>query len=99
MTELMNEANQHETLTAGTIPFHPGVKEYEGLDGKVMLYVRDNDEGRSLYMAIGMQGVFPYVYEVRYDDFADVISRMQAEVIMTDADDPFTLLLTGGNNG
>jgi hypothetical protein len=40
-----------------------------------------------------MYGELARMYEVKYDDWADTITRMMGEVIMADSDDPFNQLL------
>lgn len=86
-----------EYISVGAIPIHPGVLDYADTDGKVILYVRDEDEGRSVYMAIAMYGEVSRTYEVRYDDFAEVVTKVMGEVTMYNSEDPFTKLL-GGND-
>lgn len=84
-----------DMIAVGSIPIHPGVLDYADADGKVVLYVQDAEEGRSLFMSISMYGEFSRTYEVRYDDFAEVVTKMMGEVTMHNADDPFMKLLGG----
>lgn len=95
---LTNEARQDQTITIGTVPFNPAVREYAEADGNVVMYVRDSDSGRSLYLGIKAFGAVTNVYEFSYDDFLDVFVRMQSDVILNDAEDPYSALLTGGTN-
>ena len=96
MTTIDEVAQSESTITAGTIPLHPGNRDYAEAKGKVVLWVKDEDEGRSLYMGFEAYGNVPYVYEVRYDDWADIITRMMGDVILHNADDPFAQLLNQG---
>lgn len=82
-------------ISVGTIPLNPNVLDFKDTDGKIILWVKDEEEGRSVYMSIGMYGELTRTFEVRYDDFADVITRMMGEVTMHNAEDPFTQLLGG----
>ena len=95
---LTNEARQDQTITTGTVPLNPAVREYAEADGNVVMYVRDGDSGRSLYLGIKAFGAVTNVYEFSYDDFLDVFVRMQSDVILNDAEDPYSALLTGGTN-
>lgn len=88
-----------DMIAVGRIALHPGVLDYADADGKVVLYVQDSDEGRSLFMSISMYGEFSRTYEVRYDDFADVVTRMMGQVTLANAEDPFTQLVLGGTDG
>lgn len=84
-------------ISVGAIPIHPGVLDYADTDGKIILYVKDEEEGRSVYMAIAMYGEVSRTYEVRYDDFAETVTKVMGEVTLYNSEDPFTLLL-GGND-
>lgn len=84
-------------ISVGAIPIHPGVLDYADTDGKIILYVKDEEEGRSVYMAIAMYGEVSRTYEVRYDDFAETVTKVMGEVTIHNSEDPFTLLL-GGND-
>lgn len=85
-------------ISVGSIPLNPNVLDYEDANGKVVLYVQDSEEGRSLFMSMSLYGEFARTYEVRYDDFADVVTRMMGQVTMHNVEDPFAQLL-GGNDG
>lgn len=87
-----------DMISVGRIPLNPNLMDYEDAKGHVVLWVKDEDEGRSVYMSIEMYGTMTRTYEVRYDDFAEVITRMMGEVTMYNAEDPFAQLL-GGSNG
>lgn len=87
-----------EMISVGTIPLNPNVIDYEDAEGKVILWVKDEEEGRSVYMSIGMYGQVTRTWEVRYDDFANVITRMMGEVTMHNVEDPFAELLGGSND-
>lgn len=87
-----------DMLAVGAIPIHPGVLDYSDAEGKVILYVQESDQGQSLFMSISMYGELSRTYEVRYDDFADVVTRMMGQVSIANADDPFAQLLLGGTN-
>ncbi len=87
-----------DMISVGRVPIHPGVQDYEDAKGHVVLWVKDEDEGRSLYMSVEMYGNMVRTYEVRYDDFADVVTRMMGEVTMHSANDPFEKLLQGSMN-
>lgn len=99
MTTIDEIASKPAVITAGTIPLNPNVGDYADAKGKIVLFVQDEDEGRSIYMGIETYGEMPCVYEVRYDDWADIVSRMAADVVMNDADDPFAKLLNQGGQG
>lgn len=83
-------------IAVGSIPIHPGVLDLAGTDGKIILFVHDNDEGRSVRLGVEMYGHLDRLYEVRYEDFENVITKMMGTVIMADAEDPFNALLGGG---
>lgn len=87
-----------DTISVGTIPLNPGMLDYEDAEGKIILWVKDDEEGRSVYLGVKMYGVVDRAYAVRYEDFENVITKMMGEVIMANAEDPFAQLL-GGNNG
>ena len=93
MTTIDEAARLDQPIAAGTIPLHPGVEDYRDAKGKVILWVKDTDQGRSIYMGIETYGDIPCVVEVRYDDFADVVTRMMGTVTMSDSNDPFNELL------
>ena len=84
-----------EMIAVGSIPIHPGIIDYEDAHGKVILWVKDEEQGRSLYMGIEMYGEVGRVYEVRYDDWARVATDVLAGVAMHNANDPFMELLGG----
>jgi hypothetical protein len=86
---------ENDMVAVGTVPIHPGVLDYEDSGGKIILFVRDYDEGRSLFLGVEMYGDMARLYEVRYDDWADVITKMAGDVILADADDPYNRLLMG----
>lgn len=88
-----------DMIAVGSIPIHPGVLDYADTDGKIILWVKDEDEGRSVYMSISMYGEVSRAYEVRYDDFEGVVTKLMGDVIMANAEDPFTQLLEGAGNG
>ena len=96
MKKIDEVAQPEQVIAAGTIPLHPGVDDYRDAKGKVVLFVEDNDQGRSLYMGIEAYGTTPYTYEVRYDDFADIVTRLMVDVATANAGDMFAELLTGG---
>ena len=86
-----------DMVSVGRIPIHPGVTDYADANGHVVLWVKDEDEGRSVYMSIEMYGEMTRTYEVRYDDFEGVITRMMGEVTMANANDTFMALLAGSD--
>lgn len=88
-----------EMIAVGTIPLNPNVLDFADAEGKIILYVRDEEQGRSVYLSVSMYGELTRTYEVRYDDFAEVITRMMGKVTMHNVDDPFAQLLLGGSNG
>lgn len=85
-------------ISVGSVPLNANVLDYADADGKIILHVQDTDEGRSLFMSFKLYGEYSRTYEVRYEDFADVVTKMMGEVIMHNAGDPFAQLL-GGDNG
>lgn len=83
-------------ISVGAIPINPNVVDFKDADGKVVLYVQDTaDGGRSMFMSVSLYGEFARTYEVRYDDFADVVTKMMGEVALHNAEDPFMKLLGG----
>jgi len=84
-----------DMIAVGTIPLNPGVLDYADAEGKVILYVKDEEEGRSVYMSISMYGEPSRTYEVAYNDFEQVVTKMMGEVIMHNTEDPFAQLLGG----
>lgn len=87
-----------DMIAVGSIPIHPGVVDFQDTEGKVILWVKDEEEGRSVYLGIEMYGVVDRAYEVRYSDFENVITKMMGDVIMHNAEDPFEKLLMGADN-
>lgn len=88
-----------DMIAVGSIPIHPGVLDYADAEGKIILYVRDEEEGRSVYMSISMYGELSRAYEVRYDDFERVVTKMIGDVVLSNSEDPFAQLLEGANDG
>ena len=88
-----------DMISVGSIPLNPNVLDYKDAEGKIILYVQDSEEGRSLFISMSLYGEFARTYEVRYDDFADVVTRMMGQVTMHNVEDPFNALLLGGNDG
>lgn len=82
-------------IAAGTVQIHPGLADYEDAKGKIILFVRDMDEGRSLFMGVEMYGEISRLWEVRYDDWEKVVVKMTGDVVIRNADDPLTKLLMG----
>ena len=87
-----------DMISVGRIPLRQSVLDFDDADGKIVLFVRDEEEGRSVYMSVEMYGEPTRAYEVAYDDFEKVITRMMGEVIMANHDDPFAQLLAGADN-
>lgn len=85
----------NDMIAVGAIPIHPGVADFADADGRVVLWVKDEEEGRSVYMSISMYGEMSRTYEVRYDDFAETVTKVMGEVVMHNAEDPYALLLGG----
>jgi len=85
----------NDMIAVGAIPIHPGVTDFADADGRVVLWVKDEEEGRSVYMSISMYGEMSRTYEVRYDDFAETVTKVMGEVVMHNAEDPYALLLGG----
>lgn len=88
--------DEYDMLSVGSVPLNPNVVDFDDADGKVVLYVKDTDEGRSLYLSMSLYGEMSRTYEVRYDDFAEVVTKMMGEVTMANSEDEFMKLL-GGN--
>lgn len=84
-----------DMIAVGSIPIHPGVLDYEDAKGKIILWVKDEEQGRSVYLGVEMYGVVDRAYEVSYADFENVITKMMGTVIMADAEDPYMALLNG----
>ena len=81
-------------ITAKTIPLNPGVLDYEDAHGKVVLFVRDEQEGRSMYMGLELYGMIDRLFEVKYSDWEDVAVRTIAAVYLHDSkNDPLNELL------
>ena len=87
-----------DMISVGRIPLHPGLLDYNDAEGHVVLYVRDEEEGRSVYISIERYGEMSRAYEVRFDDFENVITRMLGEGTLANHNDPFAALLTGASN-
>lgn len=96
MTTIDDLLAEHEMISVGTIPIHPGVVDYQDAKGKIILFVRDNDEGRSLYMGVELYGEMARLYETRWDDWSAVVTKMNGDVTMHNFDDAFNQL-TGAN--
>lgn len=92
-SNLMAENNM---LAVGSIPIHPGIQDFADAKGKIILYVKDEEEGRSLYLSFEMYGELSRAYEVRYDDFEQVVTKMIGQVGMANSEDPFMTLLESG---
>jgi hypothetical protein len=83
---------ENEMVAVGAVPIHPGVLDYADANGKIILYVKDEEEGRSLFMSIEMYGELTRAYEVRWDDWANTVSKMLAKVELADSTDPLAEL-------
>lgn len=95
MTTIDSLAEKVNMITVGTIPLNPSVIDYADAEGKIVLFVRDGEDGRSCFMGVEMYGVLDRLYEVNYDDWAKTITRMTGDVVMHNHDDPFLQLLNG----
>lgn len=88
-----------DMISVGTMALNPkSLIDFEDAKGKIVLFVRDGEDGRSMFMGVEMYGVLDRLYEVDYDTWAGVAARMAGEVIMSDALDPFTALLQNGDS-
>lgn len=96
MTTLDEMKTQADMIAVGTVPIHPGVLDYNDTKGKIILFVRDEEEGRSVFMGVETYGEISRLYECRWDDWSAVITKMQGDVVMHNQEDPFNALL-GGN--
>lgn len=85
----------NEMIAVGTVPIHPGVLDYSDAKGKVVLFVRDQEEGRSIFLGVELYGMVDRLYEVRYDDWEAVVTRMIGQVGSYSLNDPFNELLGG----
>lgn len=85
-------------ITAKTIPINPGVLDYKDAEGKIVLFVRDEAEGRSMYMGLELYGVIDRLWEVNYADWEDVAVRTIAAVSIHDSKDPLTQMMNGSSN-
>ena len=97
MTEMSDLLTEADMITLGTVPIHPGVIDYKDAEGKIILFVRDCDEGRSLFMGVEMYGEISRLYEVQWNDWVPVMTKMMGDVVMHNMDDPFNQLLGGSN--
>lgn len=84
-----------DMISVGRIPLNPNIIDYDDAKGHVVLWVTEHDKGQSVYMSVEMYGEMVRTYEVNYDDFAGVITKMMGEVTIHNADDPFAQLLGG----
>lgn len=87
----------NDMISVGSIPLNPNVLDYADAEGKIILHVQDTEEGRSLFMSFKLYGEYSRAYEVRYGDFANVVTKIMGEVVMHNVNDPFEELLLGGN--
>jgi hypothetical protein len=99
MTTIDGLMAENEMIAVGMVPLHPGVMDYADAKGKIILFVRDDEEGRSLFMSIETYGQISRTYEVRWDDWSHIVTKMAGDVIISDAADPYTALLNGADNG
>lgn len=83
-------------VAAVSIPLHPAIPEYAGCTAH--FFAKDGDEGRSIYVGFDMDGQDSQLFEMRYDEWADMICKLQAEVILSNTEDPYMQLLTPGGN-
>lgn len=89
--KIIDEMARHEgVITAGTVPIHPSIVSGSG---KVLLFVQDGEDGRSLFIGVETFGEKAALFEVEYDQFVQVYSQMVSDVIIEDAGDPFAALL------
>lgn len=84
MTTMDDMMATNEMLAVGTVPIHPGVMDYKDANGKIVLFVREQEEGRSLFMSIEMYGELSRTYEVRYEDWEPVILKMAVDLTAHD---------------
>lgn len=87
-----------DMLSVGTIPLHPGSMEFADSNAKIILFVRDGEDGRSLFLSTELYGQLSRMYEVRYEDWAGVVTKMLAQVELHNSEDPFLALLNGEVN-
>lgn len=88
-----------EMIAVGTIPLNPGMLDYADAEGKVILYVKDELEGRVAYITVSMYGEISRAFAVRYEDFADIATKVMGDVTMHNMTDPFEQLLIGATDG
>lgn len=86
-------------IAVGTMPLSPGMLDFQDADGKAILWVKDEREGRRVYITFEMYGEMTRAYEVRYEDFANVVTKMMGDVTMHNMTDPFEQLLIGASDG
>jgi hypothetical protein len=79
--DLMTDAGM---ISVGAVPIHPGVQDYADTGGKVILFVREEAEGRSLFLSIEMYGEISRMYEVRYADWEGVVTKMTGDLMVHD---------------
>lgn len=89
----------NEMIAVGSVPLNTGMLDYADAEGKIILWVRDEREGRSLYITFEMYGEISRAYSVRYEDFADVVTKVMGDVTIHNMTDPFEQLLIGAQNG
>lgn len=99
MTTIDDLMAENKMIAVGHVPLHPGVLDYADAKGKIILFVRDDEEGRSLFMSVETYGQISRAYEVRWDDWASIVTKMAGDVIIHDAEDPFNQLLMGASDG
>lgn len=95
MTTTESLYEQVDMITVGTVPLNPAAYTDPDAKGKIVLFVRDGEDGRSAFMGVEMYGQLDRLYEVNYDDWAKTITRMTGDVVMHNHDDPFLKLLNG----
>lgn len=77
----------YDMLTVGTIPLNPDIRDYDDANGKLIMFVRDEVEGRSLYMGLELYGEVSRLWEVRYDDFAQVVGSITMDIALRDIEE------------
>ena len=95
MTTIEQMKAEVDMIAVGTMPLHPSSMDFPDASAKIILFVRDGEDGRSLFLGTELYGEMSRLYEVRYEDWEGTVTKVMAQVGLHNSNDPFTALLKG----
>lgn len=80
MSNLTKLLADTDMIAVGSVPVTAGLADMADADGKVVLFVRDMPEGRSLFMGMTLYGEVSRMYQLDYSAWEDTILKMTTDV-------------------